>query len=80
MGKLPVHKHVKQFHKIKESTLNLYRQLSEDDEYICKICNSVIKLEYNNVNRHLGNVHQTKPSEHGSVYEPYRKKRSAAPS
>ena len=67
--KLHVHKHVKQFHKIKESTLNFYCLLSEDDEYVCMICNSVIKLEYNNVNRHLNNVHQAKLSEYGSVYE-----------
>ena len=69
-GKPSIYKHVKQFHKIKESTLNFYRLVKGNDKYICKICNSVIKIDYHNLKRHLRDVHKTKVSEYGSVYEP----------
>lgn len=70
-GKSNIANHLRNSHKIckKKVIQRSYQLVSKDDKYICKLCNSLLKMEYVFIKYHLEKEHKTKLSEYEDIHE-----------
>ena len=71
-GNRNIANHMRYSHKIwkKQVIHRSYKLVSKDDKYICKLCNTAVKMDNLLIKHHLQKVHKTKLLEYEDMHEP----------